>query len=64
MPVIGLSREIDGFFWLAGLGGFGIQTSPAVGQIAAALLLKADLPDNLNSAGVDAPAFSPSRLKA
>lgn len=63
MPVIGASRQVDGFFWLAGLGGFGIQTSPAVGQIAAALLLGASLPDNLGAAGVDVAAFSPSRPK-
>lgn len=64
LPLIGASRQTEGFFWLAGLGGFGIRTSPSVGQIAAALLLGADLPDNLNLAGVDVAGFSPSRLKA
>ena len=29
--------EARGFFWLVGQGGYGIQTSPALGQIAAAL---------------------------
>uniref|UniRef100_UPI0035660BB5 FAD-dependent oxidoreductase n=1 Tax=Roseovarius sp. TaxID=1486281 RepID=UPI0035660BB5 len=62
LPVIGASRQTEGFFWLAGLGGFGIQTSPSVGQLAAALLLGADLPDNLNLAGIDVTGFSPSRL--
>jgi len=62
LPVIGASSQLDGFFWLAGLGGFGIQTSPAVGQIAAALLLETPLPDELCAAGVDVSAFSPSRL--
>ncbi|WP_271272452.1 NAD(P)/FAD-dependent oxidoreductase [Aliamphritea hakodatensis] len=39
LPVIGYSGQTEGFFWLAGLGGYGIQTSPAVGQLAAAQLL-------------------------
>ncbi len=37
-PVIGASKEQPGFFWAAGLGGFGIQTSSAVGVLAAGLL--------------------------
>lgn len=63
MPVIGPSRQVDGLFWLAGLGGFGIQTSAAVGQIAAALLLQSPLPDHLHAAGVDPAAVCPSRLQ-
>ena len=62
LPVIGASQEVEGFFWLAGLGGAGIQTSPAVGQIAAALLRATPLPDNLCQAGVDVTAFSPARF--
>ncbi|MAO28354.1 MAG: glycerol-3-phosphate dehydrogenase [Roseovarius sp.] len=62
LPVIGASQEVEGFFWLAGLGGAGIQTSPAVGQIAAALLRATPLPDNLCQAGVDVTAFSPDRF--
>lgn len=38
LPVIGHSAAQEGFFWAAGLGGFGIQTSPAVGQLVAGLL--------------------------
>jgi len=30
---------VRGFFWLAGQGNCGIETSPAVGQIAADLLV-------------------------
>ncbi len=29
-PVVGFDREVEGFFWLAGQGGYGIQTSPAM----------------------------------
>ena len=37
-PAIGWAPGSDGFFWLAGQGGFGIQTAPGVAAIAAALL--------------------------
>jgi len=37
--VVGEDPHVKGFFWLAGQGGCGIETSPAVGQIAADLLL-------------------------
>ncbi len=38
-PVYGFDPEVAGFFWCAGQGGFGIQTSPAAGKLAASLLL-------------------------
>ncbi|WP_420416057.1 NAD(P)/FAD-dependent oxidoreductase [Pacificispira sp.] len=36
-PVVGYDPEADGFFWLAGQGGYGIQTAPALSQLAADL---------------------------
>ncbi|AJP70932.1 NAD(P)/FAD-dependent oxidoreductase [Sphingomonas hengshuiensis] len=39
LPVYGFDRDVPGFFWCAGQGGFGIQTAPAGAQLAAALLL-------------------------
>ena len=33
-PVVGYDPEQSGFFWLAGQGGYGIQTSPAMARIA------------------------------
>jgi D-arginine dehydrogenase len=38
-PVVGEDREVKGFFWCAGQAGHGIETSPALGEIAADLLL-------------------------
>lgn len=38
-PVVGFSREADGFFWLAGQGGYGMQTAPALASISADLCL-------------------------
>ena len=37
--VIGWDPKISGFFWVAGLGGHGVTTSPSVGRLAAALIL-------------------------
>jgi len=39
LPVYGWDRDVPGFFWCAGQGGFGIQTAPAAARLAAALLL-------------------------
>ncbi len=38
-PVVGFDSELPGFFWLAGQGGYGIQTSPAIGALCAELIL-------------------------
>lgn len=57
--VIGFDTEVENFFWLAGQGGTGIQTSPAAGALAA------DLIRGVRSrSGVDTAAFSPARLRA
>jgi len=37
-PVVGEDAQLPGFFWLAGQGGMGIETSPALGAIAADLI--------------------------
>jgi D-arginine dehydrogenase len=63
-PVVGYSREIEGFFWLAGQGGYGIQTAPALSRAAAALVQELPLPDDLTAAGVDAAHLSPERFAA
>lgn len=38
-PVVGFAPDADGFFWLAGQGGYGMQTAPALSQLAADLCL-------------------------
>jgi D-arginine dehydrogenase len=38
LPVYGWDRNVPGFFWFAGQGGFGIQTAPAAAELAARLL--------------------------
>lgn len=48
-PVVGFDPNADGFFWLAGQGGYGVQTAPALAALCKALCngqapaLKADI---------------------
>ena len=37
-PVVGFDQDDRGFFWLAGQGGYGIQTSPALSTFAASVI--------------------------
>jgi D-arginine dehydrogenase len=37
-PVAGFDATAEGFFWLAGQGGYGIQTAPALSRLAADLI--------------------------
>jgi len=37
-PVAGFAPDAEGFFWLAGQGGFGLQTSPMMGAAAASFI--------------------------
>jgi D-arginine dehydrogenase len=61
-PVVGWDPRAAGFFWLAGQGGYGIQTAPALSQLAAALILNEAVPGRLIDHGVDAAALDPKRL--
>jgi D-arginine dehydrogenase len=63
-PVIGWSEEAEGFFWMAGLGGFGIQTAPASGRLAASLILHGRAPAALIDQGVEPADYAPGRLRA
>lgn len=63
-PVVGYDPEIEGLFWLAGQGGYGIQTSPALSEAAAALILRRPLPPHVTAEGVTADAISPARFRA
>jgi D-arginine dehydrogenase len=57
LPVYGFDRDLPGFFWCAGQGGFGIQTAPAAARLCAALLGHGSPPS-----GVDPAPYSPHRL--
>lgn len=60
-PVYGHDPAEPGFFWFAGQGGFGIQTSPAAASLASTLLKKNAVPAAL--APIDARAYSPARFR-
>ena len=62
LPVIGPARDAENFFWLAGQGGYGILTSPALGSLAAALLTGNSVPEPLARGGIGAETFSPLRF--
>jgi D-arginine dehydrogenase len=61
-PVAGFSEEGSGFFWLAGQGGYGIQTAPALSRAAAALISQTPLPEELRGLEAVLPALSPGRF--
>ncbi len=60
--VAGFDPERAGFFWLAGQGGFGIMTAPAMSRLTAALATGGRLPEDLAALGVTAAAISPARF--
>jgi D-arginine dehydrogenase len=62
-PVVGFDPLVDGFFWLAGQGGYGIQTAEGMAKVAARLILHGGLPDELTALGLDTNALSPARFR-
>ena len=61
-PVLGYDELQPGFFWLAALGGYGIQTAPALSRIAASLALRKQVDANLLDFNIDPTQMSPARL--
>ncbi len=59
--VIGFDDEADGFFWLAGQGGYGIQTAPAAGGAAAGLIADGALPRHVADTGLAEGDLAPGR---
>ena len=62
MPLAGFAPDAEGFFWLAGQGGFGLQTSPAMAALTDALVIGSDWPDGMAELGVTPDAVAPDRL--
>lgn len=61
-PVVGFAPDAPGFFWLAGQGGYGIQTAPAMGELAAALVQGLPVPAAIAQWGVRASDLAPGRV--
>ena len=62
-PVAGFDPGVEGFFWLVGQGGYGIQTAPALGRLAAALVLGRPMPVPLVDHGVRVADLAATRLE-
>ncbi|MBG6990195.1 FAD-dependent catabolic D-arginine dehydrogenase DauA [Pseudomonas aeruginosa] len=60
--VAGYAADAEGFFWVAAQGGYGIQTSAAMGEASAALIRHQPLPAHLREHGLDEAMLSPRRL--
>lgn len=63
-PVVGFATDAEGFFWLAGQGGYGIKTAEPLGRLAAALIAGEDYPTDLNELGLGPSDLGPKRLAA
>jgi D-arginine dehydrogenase len=61
-PTAGFAPDAPGFFWLAGQGGYGLQTAPAMAAIAEALATGAAWPAGLAALGVTPELIRPERL--
>lgn len=61
--VNGFDPDADGFYWLVGQGGYGIQTAPAMAAFAADMIKGNPLPRELVDAGVVAEEISPARFR-
>lgn len=61
VPVAGFAPDTEGFFWLAGQGGYGLQTAPAMAAAVEALVTGNDWPEALTSWGVTPEMLAPDR---
>jgi D-arginine dehydrogenase len=61
--VIGWDAGCPGFFWLAGQGGYGIQSAAGASLLAAAMVQGESLPEQLDAEGIAPAALSPQRLR-
>lgn len=62
LPVVGEARHAPGFYWMAGQGGAGFQTSAALSRAGASAVLGEEWPADLTEAGITPEALSPHRF--
>jgi D-arginine dehydrogenase len=58
----GFDPRVTGFFWVAAQGGYGVQTSAAMGEACAALIRGLEIPAHIAQQGVTAASLSPARF--
>jgi D-arginine dehydrogenase len=61
-PVIGFDPSTDGFFWLVGQGGYGIQSAPALSATAAAMARGLPVPAHVMEQGLVMKDVAPERF--
>ena len=61
--VVGWDGGVEGLFWVAAQGGYGIQSAPAYALLARNLLLSEALTPILADQGVEPAAMAPQRLR-
>lgn len=62
VPTAGFAVDAPGFFWLAGQGGYGLQTSPAMSLAVESLMFDLPWPEELSRQGIRADHVRPERL--
>jgi D-arginine dehydrogenase len=61
-PVVGFDPDAEGFFWLAGQGGSGIEGAPSMAALAASQIISEPIPDRLRQLGLNVEDLAPARL--
>ena len=61
ITLAGFAPDAPGFFWLAGQGGYGFQTAPAMAEIAEALITGGAWPKGLAELGLGVEQVAPGR---
>lgn len=64
VPTAGFAPDAPGFFWLAGQGGYGLQTAPAMSLAVESLMFDLPWPSSLVRQGVRSDQIRPERLYA
>ena len=63
VPVVGPDPAAEGFFWLAGQGGYGVMLAPILAAGLAGLIAGGTLPETFAAAGVGQAALGVERLQ-
>ena len=61
-PVVGFNPHTDGFFWLVGQGGYGIQSAPALSRLAAAMAQRFAVPEDIAATHLNMADILPDRF--
>lgn len=60
--VVGFDPRVDGFFWMAGQGGYGVQSAPGLAKLAGSLVTGSSLSQGFASLDSFRDVVSPARL--